>query len=452
MERAVDSFLSLNANPAIGNRAHRAAAGFAFAARISLVCAYGVTSMSHATAIKLQEESEAPARYAPMSFADFTALLKQNGYSDIGYHLANQDLIAKIKDPSQLTAHFCNEGIPAICHFRIATGPPGLLDRLRALHEAPIADRAYKMALIATFARAWWNETSWHDPGVTASTHREHANVFSDEEIAIMMACREFGAIPFFSFGDSQARIYQHIRVTPNGQNWLLPISFTCGGSAARELKHADTMFSPDAIHKFNKLITDFFARLWPYLDQGTKCFFKFGQTDVDYLYFYKWQQEEADTFDEKAFHAFTDESLERYMYFLTHLLPPERRENVYICSVMTPVLQDEYWREFYIQAMIQKRYVLEEEVEEVGGRLARMHIPDIYVRTELNVRWNRNLKKLAEDNGFKFIDDVSMFFNEEGTKIDELYYRKSGGRDVHIDHSEAALTKITALISEIVG
>jgi len=386
---------------------------------------------------------------APMALDDFVTMLILNGFSEVGYLQANSDLSQYSKTSSNLLVHFCEYGIPELRHFRIVTGQSDLLKRLRSIYEAPIADADYKNALVATFARAWWNETLWHDPQISGGTPRETCDRFSDADIQTMMSCKEFGALPYFTFGDSQIRLYQHILFV-SGEKWLLPISFTCSGGSARGLKFADSMFSPDAIHKFGPRIKSFFARIRFFVAQDTKCFFKFGQTDLDYLYFYQWQQEDTVKFDEEKFHAFADESLERYLSFLTNLASPDLRKNIYVCSIMPPALADAHWREFYIEAMLSKQYILPDEIDEARTRLQDMKIPDITTRTALYMDVSRRLERLAKAEGFPFVDDASMFLNEERTKMDEKFIKQSGGKEVHVDRNETTLRLIAPLIDNL--
>ena len=134
------------------------------------------------------------------------------------------------------------------------------------------------------------------------------------------------------------------------------------------------------------------------------------------------------------------------YVHFLSDLVPVSARPYVTICSLNAPTLSDEHWAEGYLAGQLLGTSSAEERAR-LRTSIADLQIPDIQQRTVMHAIFSRKLQSAAEKEGFLYLDDASLFLRPDGSQIDKQYYRLSGGRDVHIDIDEPALSRLEELL-----
>lgn len=296
------------------------------------------------------------------------------------------------------------------------------------------------MRLASSCASAFFNLKIFHDADVVGGTPREAADHFSDDDIDMVLACREVGAIPYVVFGDSHSRLYQHYGLNFDDA-WLLPIAITCSGGSARGL------INPNSNLRYGDRLRRFFARIESAIVEGVACFFKFGQVDLEYLFAYKRTLSANVAFSEAEFIAYTNESIARYLDYLDDLVPRHMRDRTFVCSVSLPALADDAWHDVCTDGLLAFMKPTAEEAGKLREQIGRLEVPDIRLRSRLHLDFNTRLKAAAAARDFPFVDDARLFWDDAQGKIGDIYTTRGGGRDVHVDRSELTLPLIAPLI-----
>lgn len=208
---------------------------------------------------------------------------------------------------------------------------------------------------------------------------------------------------------------------------WLLPIwSLETGASARGLLGEGRSGAGPRVRAALDRLLA---------LD-GVPVLVKFGQIDVEFVHVFKRLAAGETAFDAAAFEAFADQTLERYLAFLTMTVPAAARSRVRAMSLFPPALSDEAWRSGYLNAHITDVHGPPDRQSLVAG-LARLEIPSRSRRTALHATFNSRLQAAVEAEGFLFGDDFSPWLGPRGC-IDPRWLGPAGGRDHHLDHHAA--------------
>jgi hypothetical protein len=326
------------------------------------------------------------------------------------------------------------------------TAPADLfLAMLAEIHQTAVGSRAHVMALTSACACAFLNRKLFRDPDVVGGTPREAADKYSDEDLVTMVVCREFGAIPYFVFGDSHSRLYQHPGLSFDDA-WLLPISVTCSGGSARGLSNAASNL------RYGDRLRRFFARIAPAVADGVACFFKFGQVDLEYLFPYKTALNGRRAFAENEFGTYGEETIARYLDYLDDLVPHRLRQRTFVCSVSLPALADGAWRDVCAEGLLAFMKVSPEQDGRLRGLFGSLQVPDIRLRSRLHLDFNARLKVAAEAKGFQFVDDAQLFLDHDTGKVRDVHIVRGGGRDVHIDRTEPSLALIAPVIRRLAG
>lgn len=378
---------------------------------------------------------------APLDFQQLYHLLINNGFNKQGYHHNYQNFYAN--DPLEFFLHFASEGVLNRLYFQPSLVNRDFLSILNELFNTPFTNHFYKTALVANFACSFLNHRLFHDNDVTGGTQREAADQFSNSDIEAMLACKTFSALPYFVIGDSHSRLYQHHGLfCSNG--WLLPISITCRGGSARGLANTNSRF------KYGKRLHDFFQRIQPAVTQGTKCFFKFGQVDLEYLFNFKWSQEGYKQFNEEKFIAYSNETIYHYIEFLSSLVPSSLREKTFVCSVSLPALADHVCKQTYLQGIFAFNQHKEDDIEKLRPTFDNMEIPTIQTRSRLHLEFNQRLQAKAEQAGFPFANDATLFMDEKTNMLKEVFTKKGAGLDVHLDRTDPTLLLMSQFIENL--
>lgn len=317
------------------------------------------------------------------------------------------------------------------------------LSVLRDLHSAGAANRGDAAALMASCVCGFLNRALFHDWEVIGGTPREAADRYGDGDIAMMVGCRDLGAIPYFIFGDSHSRLYQHPGLSFD-DGWLLPISITCSGGSARGL------INPASNLRYGERLRRFYNRIGPHVAAGTACFFKFGQVDLEYLFPHRWAQGGVAAFAEDEFTCYAEETIERYVGYLEALIPSALRARTFICSISLPAVADDGWHNVCADGLLAFTQSSPEEAQALRNRLKALDVPDIRLRSRLHRAFNTRLKAAAEAAGFPFVDDTRLFWDDEAQKVAGAYTTGGAGRDVHMDRSAVTLARIAPLIRDL--
>lgn len=249
---------------------------------------------------------------------------------------------------------------------------------------------------------------------------------------------REFkqaGGSPFLVFGDSHAILYA-VRHPLKAARWLLPIDLRCVGASARGLGRTPS------ISGNGEAIRRFFAVWSEPLSTCAAIIFKFGQVDLEFIYYYNLlKQTPGAHFDSDDFAKFSIETADRYMSFMEQLFPPKDRCHITIASVFPPTLGDEHWASGYIKAFIG----ISEDAA-LSAEIRGFKAPSIALRTEMHRQYNQQLGKRACDAGFRFLNDFDAFLGRDGL-IDSAFTGIQNGRDHHIDECPASYERISEVL-----
>lgn len=355
----------------------------------------------------------------------------------MNYMLENRGLSKLDNDPVASFLHFCCFGLLGRRHFRVYGWSVDELSELGRIDRLPVDDLRFKLIVRASFGRALVLSRYRDDrPALPA-----HCDALKDSDISKINETVRYGGRPFVVFGDSHSRLYARMtRILQDGR-WLIPINMTCSAGSARGLAN------PKSRLNYASRIRSFFYRLQDHILGGLPCFFKLGQVDVEYTYYYRWANTGRRTFDADDFCGFADETIHLYVHFLTDLVSVDIRPFVTICSLSPPALSDEHWLAGYLDGQLLGTSSAEER-ERLSASVANLNIPDIIQRTALHTVFSRKLKSAVEKEGFSFVDDASVFLDPEGRQLDPRYNCRRGGRDVHIDVDEPAMSTLERVLS----
>ncbi|MFT4250983.1 MAG: hypothetical protein QM608_00665 [Caulobacter sp.] len=245
------------------------------------------------------------------------------------------------------------------------------------------------------------------------------------------------GALPYGLVGDSHGRLL--CRRGRREGRWLLPIWSLETGASARGLS-ADGGRSGAGPRVRAAL-----ARLLAI--EGLPVLVKFGQVDVEFVHPFKRLDAGALAFDAAEFDAFADETIGRYVDFLTATVPAGQRGRVRVMSLFPPTLSDAAWRAGYVNAhIIDQHGPADGDLAEV---LADLEVPDLAGRTALHRLVGERLRRAAQAEGFVFVDDLAPFLGADGL-ADPALLGAAAGRDHHLDFRasrKAMLDRIWSIV-----
>ncbi len=376
---------------------------------------------------------------APLSPSSLFELLYECGFTEERYLEVNRHLASLAATPNALVTHFCEQGIREHRYFKARTDID-IVQALTKLQQAPLHDKAFAAALLGAVGRALTNERWFRDPKFTEAFDR-----LTDDQIRHLVSLERFGAMPYFVFGDSHSRLYQHLRTFPDG-SWSLPLKITFSAASARGLGN------PKSRQQNARRIANIYSRIQSIIEtRRIPAFFKFGQVDVEYVHPFNRSERGEIRFDPEEFRAFCELSIDRYISAVSDIIPAHLRTLVTICSISPPVLRDEDWPEGYVRSNFGDRISAERVAFELE-RARKLEVPDIYERTRLHAQFSARLEVRARDAGFGFIDDAKPFLRADGRKVDEIYTRISGGRDVHLDRDVPTLRLMERLLHPLIA
>lgn len=232
------------------------------------------------------------------------------------------------------------------------------------------------------------------------------------------------GARPYAVIGDSHSRLLVRRSRRADGA-WLAPLWWLETGASARGLARADARSGAGqrvraAIDQALSVATDGLVLL------------KFGQVDIEFVQVFKRLEAGASAFDSDSFRAFTEQTIERYLAFLTQAVAPADRARVRLGSLFPPTLSDAAWRTGYVNAHIVDLHG-PADPEDLAQRLASLDIPDLAARTMLHAQVNARLASAAAAEGFAYDDHFTPFLGEAGL-VDRSCLGPAGGGDHHLD------------------
>lgn len=364
-------------------------------------------------------------------------LIRSVGFTNAGYLQSNPNLAPYGDVPNGLIGHFAAIGAQQL--------RPTLLDRTgRTLREvvetiaaSDLTNAGYRSTLLALIAREFIMQ-SWL-LGAPQPPVWENSDAHTDDRLEELIRYGNYNALPYFVIGDGHSRLYQSIRIFPDGK-WLLPIAMTCSGGSARTLGDAASS------RRYGLRIIAMIARIARFLEQGSFCFFKFGQVDVEYLYTHRWSIAGTPAFDRSDFDSYADECIELYIGFLKHAIKPELRQQVCVCSICPPASADENFAQRYVRAHFGDKITVEMEQAQLRA-VARLSIPNICERTALHGAFNDRLRQAAEAAGFIFEDDFSLLIDKAAGKLPDRFTKNGRGEDIHIVRSHETISIMERLI-----
>jgi hypothetical protein len=257
-------------------------------------------------------------------------------------------------------------------------------------------------------------EKAWAEFARAAALSGNHAR---------LRALTRDGAAPYAVIGDSHSRLLTRRSRRADG-TWLLPLWWLETGASARGLGRSDARSGAG-------------DRARAAIDQALGAaampiLLKFGQVDLEFVQPFKRLEAEDRTFDAARFKAFTDETVERYLTFLSRAIAAADRPRVHLCSLFPPTLSDAAWRTGYVNAHIAELHGPADQ-ESLVQRLANLTIPDLAVRTGLHAEFNATLASAAASEGFAIVDDFTPFLNDAGV-VDPRYVGPAAKADHHLD------------------
>ena len=231
------------------------------------------------------------------------------------------------------------------------------------------------------------------------------------------------GAAPYAVIGDSHSRLLVRRSRRADGA-WLVPLWWLETGASARGLGRSDARSGAG-------------DRVRAAIDQAQGAvtmpiLLKFGQVDLEFVQPFKRLEAGEQAFDPARFKSFADETVARYLAFLSAAIAPGDRHRVHLCSLFPPALSDAAWRTGYVNAHIAE---LHGPADQAGlvQRLGNLTIPDLAVRTGLHADFNAALASAATAEGFATADDFTPFLNGAGV-VDPRYLNPAAEADHHLD------------------
>lgn len=224
------------------------------------------------------------------------------------------------------------------------------------------------------------------------------------------------GAAPIAIVGDSHST--QLVRRSARGDRWMAPLHLLCTGASARGLAN------PTAAAGAGAKVRALLAAAPP-----MPTVFMFGQVDVEFVHAFKRLESGVSRFDPAGFDAFADETVERYLGFLSEVVPDERRALASIASIFPPALSDAAWRQGYVNAHIAD---LHGPTDRTG--LAGLEIPSLAERTRLHRLFNGKLATAADKAGFGFLDLFTPLL--EGDTVRRSLLGRARGANHHLGYA----------------
>jgi len=371
---------------------------------------------------------------APIDPKEFFGFLLACGFSEEGYFEYNRHLNLDRDKPLGLITEFCETVCERPSYFK--PNPDVDIERsLDLIKNCGVENIEFLNAILSAFGRALVNDHWFKNPSMG-----ENFDKFSDEQIATFISYRKFRALPYFVFGDSHSRLYQHLRILPGGF-WSLPLKITFSAASARGLGN------PKSHLQNASRICSIFERIEPFIrSERIRSFIKFGQVDLEYVYPFKRIATQKNDFEYCDFLSFCETSVSKYFEFLKKVFPEDIRDLITICSVCPPVLADEEWPEGYVMGNFGGRISIERAREEIN-RASQIKNPDISQRTWLHREFSCRLEKEACLGGFDYLDDAVPFLRSDGMCVDEKYTRLSKGKDTHLDRGTPTLKIMDQII-----
>jgi hypothetical protein len=230
----------------------------------------------------------------------------------------------------------------------------------------------------------------------------------------LIAAARRMGGAPYAVVGDSHStHLVRHGR---REGRWLLPLHRLCTGASARGLAN------PEASAQAGAKVRAFLGHL---ATAPMPTLFKFGQVDLEFVFTFKRLESSENAFDEAAFDAFADETVERYVAFLAEGVPAVLRPLARVAGVFPPALSDAAWRQGYVNAHIAALHGPADPA--ALDRLAGLEIPPLAVRTRLHARFNARLFEAAGAAGFSVLDGFEALLGPDGTLAPRFLGRARG-------------------------
>ncbi|HTK35258.1 MAG TPA: hypothetical protein VL358_08250 [Caulobacteraceae bacterium] len=241
--------------------------------------------------------------------------------------------------------------------------------------------------------------------------------------LALVAAQRARGAAPIAVVGDSHSA--QLVRRAWRGERWMLPLHLLCTGASARGLDN------PEAASGAGARVRAFLDTL---ASTPMPVVFKFGQVDVEFVFAFKRLETGAVAFDGKAFEAFADETIARYLAFLAMVTPPALRPHARVAGLFPPALSDAAWRKGYVNAHIAALHGPADPKALAEG-LARLELPSLAERTALHKAFNRRLFAAALAAGFAPLFGFDALLGPDGTAATR-FLGKARGANHHLGYA----------------
>lgn len=231
------------------------------------------------------------------------------------------------------------------------------------------------------------------------------------------------GARPYAVIGDSHGRLLVR-RARDRDGRWLAPLWWLETGASARGLGRVGARSG--AGERVGVAIRRALAV------SEAPILLKFGQVDVEFVQVFKRLEQGQTAFDPSAFKTFADETVARYVDFLTDVVASDDRSRVRLCSLFPPALSDAAWRRGYFNAHIADLHG-PADGGDLAERLSGFEIPDLRSRTALHADVNATLAAAGRAEGFAILDDFTPLLAAGGV-ADPRYLGASAGSDHHLD------------------
>jgi hypothetical protein len=328
-----------------------------------------------------------------------TSLL-QAGFDTSGYLQRNPDLVALGTDPQTISEHYARFGV-----FE-GRASSGMLrhDAVRDLVQ-DTAGRQLAAALVlddcSRVAADW-------DP----QTFNQVAQKWGG-----------LGATPILVIGDSHAEAYRCIAIDET--HWIVPIVLTCRAGSAQGL------MNPASRSGYGQRIRSFLATA-----VALPTVWKFGQVDTEFVWTHKWvrqvEQGGSVAFDRAAYGSFAETMVDRYVQFLTDVVPSSARVRHYVASIFPPTLSDAHVAAGYANAHV---HSLESDkpLNEFHQQVMQLEIPALDTRTNLHSETTDLMLRCAGEAGFQTLRDDLPMLGSHGLAAEELTVIGQGS-DHHLD------------------
>jgi hypothetical protein len=249
---------------------------------------------------------------------------------------------------------------------------------------------------------------------------------------------RAKGALPYAVVGDSHSA--QLVRRAWRDDRWLLPLHQLCTGASARGLAN------PEAAAGAGAKVRAFLDAL---AGAPMPVVLKFGQVDIEFVFTFKRLETDATAFDERAFDAFAEETVDRYVAFLQEAVPKPLRARTWVAGVFPPALSDRAWREGYVNAHIADLHG-PADTKALRAGLARLELPPLAERTRLHKAFNTRLFGAADAAGFKVMFGFKALLDEGGA-VRPRYLGRARGGNHHLGYA-ATRAPVLEQLWKVVG